>query len=188
MFKPFPYDGQWCLRWWVVEIMVVLQIFTLKKQTSWWKGPTNASMHMIACQAKDYPQVWLLHSLLQSLLHRFDCYTGPDIDSICTADGTWAPYPTCEVMPMMVMLMLMLRLLMLMAMVMLQWVLGRLARDPGWLRWLPRTSWFVNWNYYAWFVNWCILVFVCKLKSLLSGCKSKLLQLVCKLILLVFVC
>merc|ERR1719500_2381568 len=26
----------------------------------------------------------------------FDCYTGPDIDSICTADGTWAPYPTCE--------------------------------------------------------------------------------------------
>ena len=28
---------------------------------------------------------------------RFDCYTGPDIDSICTADGTWAPYPTCEV-------------------------------------------------------------------------------------------
>jgi len=27
---------------------------------------------------------------------RFDCYTGPDIDSICTADGTWAPYPTCQ--------------------------------------------------------------------------------------------
>jgi len=27
---------------------------------------------------------------------KFDCYTGPDIDSICTADGTWAPYPTCE--------------------------------------------------------------------------------------------
>merc|ERR1712186_150918 len=22
--------------------------------------------------------------------------TGRDIDSICTADGTWAPYPTCE--------------------------------------------------------------------------------------------
>ena len=28
---------------------------------------------------------------------RFDCYTGPDINSICTADGTWSPYPTCEV-------------------------------------------------------------------------------------------
>merc|ERR1711910_168851 len=27
---------------------------------------------------------------------KFDCYTGPDIDSICSADGTWAPYPTCE--------------------------------------------------------------------------------------------
>merc|ERR1719347_588282 len=27
---------------------------------------------------------------------KFDCYTGPDVDSICTADGTWAPYPTCE--------------------------------------------------------------------------------------------
>jgi len=26
----------------------------------------------------------------------FDCYTGADIDSLCTADGTWAPYPTCE--------------------------------------------------------------------------------------------
>jgi len=26
----------------------------------------------------------------------FDCVTGPDIDSICTQDGTWAPYPTCE--------------------------------------------------------------------------------------------
>merc|ERR1712072_851791 len=27
---------------------------------------------------------------------RFDCTTGRDINSICTADGTWAPYPTCE--------------------------------------------------------------------------------------------
>merc|ERR1712088_134519 len=27
---------------------------------------------------------------------KFDCYTGPDINSICTADGTWSPYPTCE--------------------------------------------------------------------------------------------
>jgi len=27
---------------------------------------------------------------------KFDCLTGPDIDSICTQDGTWAPYPTCE--------------------------------------------------------------------------------------------
>ena len=26
----------------------------------------------------------------------FDCYTGADIDSLCTTDGTWAPYPTCE--------------------------------------------------------------------------------------------
>ena len=26
----------------------------------------------------------------------FDCVTGPDIDSICTQDGTWAPYPTCQ--------------------------------------------------------------------------------------------
>jgi len=26
----------------------------------------------------------------------FDCRTGPDIDSLCTQDGTWAPYPTCE--------------------------------------------------------------------------------------------
>jgi len=32
------------------------------------------------------------------LQHRckFDCVTGPDIDSLCTADGTWSPYPTCE--------------------------------------------------------------------------------------------
>jgi len=27
---------------------------------------------------------------------KFDCLTGPDIDSICSQDGTWAPYPTCE--------------------------------------------------------------------------------------------
>merc|ERR1711970_19610 len=27
---------------------------------------------------------------------KFDCVTGADIDSICTQDGTWAPYPTCE--------------------------------------------------------------------------------------------
>jgi len=27
---------------------------------------------------------------------RFDCTTGRDIDSICTADGTWSPYPTCQ--------------------------------------------------------------------------------------------
>merc|ERR1712072_433476 len=27
---------------------------------------------------------------------KFDCVTGSDIDSICTQDGTWAPYPTCE--------------------------------------------------------------------------------------------
>merc|ERR1711887_393244 len=27
---------------------------------------------------------------------QFDCTTGADIDSICTQDGTWAPYPTCE--------------------------------------------------------------------------------------------
>jgi len=27
---------------------------------------------------------------------RFDCPTGRDIDSICSADGTWAPYPTCQ--------------------------------------------------------------------------------------------
>jgi len=26
----------------------------------------------------------------------FDCRTGADIDSVCTPDGTWAPYPTCE--------------------------------------------------------------------------------------------
>merc|ERR1719333_1533318 len=26
----------------------------------------------------------------------FDCLTGEDIDSVCTQDGTWAPYPTCE--------------------------------------------------------------------------------------------
>ena len=31
---------------------------------------------------------------------RFDCPTGRDIDSICTADGTWAPYPTCQVLNM----------------------------------------------------------------------------------------
>lgn len=32
-------------------------------------------------------------------LHRqckFDCSYGPDVDSICTTDGTWAPYPTCQ--------------------------------------------------------------------------------------------
>merc|ERR1711887_157563 len=27
---------------------------------------------------------------------KFDCVAGADIDSICTQDGTWAPYPTCE--------------------------------------------------------------------------------------------
>merc|ERR1719206_104435 len=27
---------------------------------------------------------------------KFDCVTGTDIDSICSQDGTWAPYPTCE--------------------------------------------------------------------------------------------
>merc|ERR1711962_1224764 len=27
---------------------------------------------------------------------QFDCTFGPDIDSVCTADGTWAPYPTCQ--------------------------------------------------------------------------------------------
>merc|ERR1712123_218226 len=27
---------------------------------------------------------------------RFDCVRGPDVDSICTQDGTWAPYPTCS--------------------------------------------------------------------------------------------
>merc|ERR1719219_20679 len=27
---------------------------------------------------------------------RVDCPTGRDIDSVCTADGTWAPYPTCQ--------------------------------------------------------------------------------------------
>lgn len=27
---------------------------------------------------------------------RFDCVSGPDIDSLCTSDGTWSPYPTCE--------------------------------------------------------------------------------------------
>merc|ERR1712025_374601 len=26
----------------------------------------------------------------------FDCVSGADIDSLCTTDGTWAPYPTCE--------------------------------------------------------------------------------------------
>ena len=26
---------------------------------------------------------------------KFDCITGADIDTICTQDGTWAPYPTC---------------------------------------------------------------------------------------------
>ena len=26
---------------------------------------------------------------------QFNCVTGADIDSICTQDGTWAPYPTC---------------------------------------------------------------------------------------------
>jgi len=27
---------------------------------------------------------------------KFDCRTGADIASICTEDGTWAPYPTCQ--------------------------------------------------------------------------------------------
>merc|ERR1712170_196313 len=26
----------------------------------------------------------------------FDCVTGPDIDSLCSLDGTWQPYPTCQ--------------------------------------------------------------------------------------------
>lgn len=26
----------------------------------------------------------------------FDCLTGPDIRSVCTVDGTWDPYPTCD--------------------------------------------------------------------------------------------
>jgi len=27
---------------------------------------------------------------------KFDCRGGPDIDSVCTEDGTWYPYPTCQ--------------------------------------------------------------------------------------------
>lgn len=27
---------------------------------------------------------------------KFDCVTGPDIDSVCSVDGTWDPYPTCQ--------------------------------------------------------------------------------------------
>jgi len=27
---------------------------------------------------------------------KFDCVSGADINSLCTADGTWAPYPTCD--------------------------------------------------------------------------------------------
>jgi len=27
---------------------------------------------------------------------KFDCRTGPDIDSVCGTDGTWQPYPVCE--------------------------------------------------------------------------------------------
>merc|ERR1719360_5676 len=27
---------------------------------------------------------------------RFDCVTGQDIDSLCSVDGTWDPYPTCQ--------------------------------------------------------------------------------------------
>jgi len=32
------------------------------------------------------------------LNHRctFDCVNGPDIDSLCSLDGTWEPYPTCQ--------------------------------------------------------------------------------------------
>lgn len=26
----------------------------------------------------------------------FDCTTGADIDSLCTSDGTWVPYPVCD--------------------------------------------------------------------------------------------
>jgi len=26
---------------------------------------------------------------------KFPCSVGVDIDSVCTADGTWAPFPTC---------------------------------------------------------------------------------------------
>ncbi len=33
---------------------------------------------------------------VQGGLCEFDCITGPDIRSFCTADGTWEPYPTCE--------------------------------------------------------------------------------------------
>ena len=29
-------------------------------------------------------------------LCEFDCLTGPDIRSVCTQDGTWDPYPTCD--------------------------------------------------------------------------------------------
>jgi len=27
---------------------------------------------------------------------KFDCRTGADIDSLCSSDGTWVPYPVCE--------------------------------------------------------------------------------------------
>ena len=27
---------------------------------------------------------------------KFDCVNGPDIDSLCSLDGTWQPYPTCQ--------------------------------------------------------------------------------------------
>lgn len=29
-------------------------------------------------------------------LCEFDCLIGPDIRSVCTEDGTWGPYPTCD--------------------------------------------------------------------------------------------
>ena len=27
---------------------------------------------------------------------KFNCPVGPDIDSVCSQDGTWIPYPTCQ--------------------------------------------------------------------------------------------
>ena len=33
---------------------------------------------------------------LYILVCRFNCPTGPNIDSVCSSDGTWAPYPTCQ--------------------------------------------------------------------------------------------
>ena len=71
---------------------------------------------------------------------RFDCTTGRDIDSICTADGTWAPYPTCQVLHMSSIS----PSKTIRAKWKLELSLGRQTGSARWLWWLPWSIWWTK--------------------------------------------